>query len=308
MKSKSIYFATVLALVTACISGINTFIAKIAVTGISDPILFTTLKNGIVAILCIGILIGFKKWPEICILKKRQWWKLLAIGIVGGSVPFALFFTGLAKTGALNAALIHKTLFLWVLILGIPFLHERLTRLQWLGVAALFCANLFVGGFSGFSLNVGELMILIATILWAVENIIAKKVLRDVSSSIVMTARMFFGSMALLGWVFIQSNVSIIGILGVEQWGWILLTSVLLFGYVSTWYTALKYAPATYVASILVSGTLITNILSAIFIKHVFTGSDFFISSLYAAGVVFLIVFTRKTGECSNLSITQSSK
>jgi uncharacterized membrane protein len=50
---------------------------------------------------------------------------------------------------------------------------------------------------------------------------------------------------------------------------WMVTTVVLLLGYVTVWYRALKFAPVTIVASILVSATLITNILSAIFVTHV---------------------------------------
>jgi predicted tellurium resistance membrane protein TerC len=47
--------------------------------------------------------------------------------------------------------------------------------------------------------------------------------------------------------------------------------ALLLFGYVTTWYRALKFAPATQVAGVLVGATVITSILRAIFITRVFT-------------------------------------
>ena len=48
------------------------------------------------------------------------------IGVIGGSVPFILFFNGLAMASAPSAAFIHKTLFVWVVLLAVPFLGERL--------------------------------------------------------------------------------------------------------------------------------------------------------------------------------------
>jgi len=42
----------------------------------------------------------------------------------------------------------------------------------------------------------------------------------------------------------------------------------LLTGYVMTWYRALKIAPVTLVASVLTLATIITNVLSSIFITH----------------------------------------
>ena len=126
MKKDFPFGATALALGTMVISGVSVFISKIGVTVINNPIVYTTLKNTMVALLLMGLIIAVKKWAEVKSLTKPQWLKLLAIGVVGGSIPFALFFSGLSKTSAINAALIHKTLFLWVLLLAIPILKERL--------------------------------------------------------------------------------------------------------------------------------------------------------------------------------------
>lgn len=294
MISNTIRYATMLAIATAVISGTNNFLTKIAVTAVKDPIVFTTLKNAAVAVFLVGLILIFKKWPEIVSLTKVQILKLLAIGAVGGSIPFALYFTGLSQTSAVNAALIHKTLFLWVLLLAIPILKERLTAGQWLGVAAIFAANLLVGGFTGFKYNFGELMILAATILWAIENIIAKIVLKDVSSMTVAAARMTIGSLLLLLLVFWQGKIQLVSGLSSAQWQWTLLTSVLLLGYVLSWYTALKYAPASYVAALLVPATLVTNILSAIFVTHSLTLAQISSSTLFIIGMLLMIFSAKK--------------
>lgn len=301
MKNKTLIYATYLALITALISGFSIFLNKIAVTVIKDPVFFTTLKNSIVAIFIIGAILIFKKLPEIVSLTRKQITKLILIGIIGGALPFALFFTGLAKTSAINASLIHKTLFIWVLLLAIPILKERLSTIQWFGVGAIFAANLIVGGFAGFKYNAGELMILAATILWAIENVIAKIALKDISALIVAGARMAVGSLILLAFVFVRGGASAIFALNPEQWLWILIPAVLLTGYVTTWYTALKHAPATYVATLLVPATLVTNILSAIFITRSFALPQIVSAGLFLAGIVLMVFFYKKTDDKSRV-------
>lgn len=295
MKQSALRSATLLALAAAAISGTNNFLTKIALTAVGNPIVFTTLKNAIVAVFLIGVVLVFRRWREIATLTKHQLAKLLAIGVIGGSVPFALYFTGLARTSALNASLIHKTLFVWVLLLAIPILKERVTPLQWLGIAAIFAANLFVGGFAGFRHNAGELMILAATILWAIENIIAKVALRDISSQTVAAARMAVGSLLLGALVLGQGSAGLVTNLTAAQWGWTLLTSALLAGYVLSWYTALKYAPVTYVATLLVPATLITNALSAAFITHSLPTPQAVSAVLFAVGAALVIFFAKRT-------------
>lgn len=295
LKKHPYRYATVLALITAVISGTNNFFTKIAVTAVKDPIIYTTLKNAIVAALLIGIILMLGKWREIISLTRGQMFRLLAIGAIGGSVPFALFFTGLLKTSALNAGLIHKTLFLWVLLLAVPFLKERFSWVQWVGVGTLFAANFVVGGFKGFNFNIGELMVLGATLLWAVENVIAKKALKDISSITVAGARMVVGSLILLTIVLGKGSTVPLSSLSLEQWGWTLLTSVLLLGYVLAWYTALKYAPATYVAALLVPATLVTNMLTAIFITHTLNGIQLTQMTLLIIGAALMVLFVKKT-------------
>jgi len=294
IRSKT-FSATILALSTALISGLNVFVGKIGVTAVKDPIIFTTLKNMIVALLLIGAFIVFRKWREIHTLSKRHWLKLVAVGVVGGSVPFALFFIGLSRTSALNATLIHKTLFLWVLLLAIPILKERMTKGQWIGLGLVAAANVFIGGFQGFKMNTGELMILGATILWAVENVIAKIVLKDVSSLTVSAARMIFGSVVLMVFVALRGGSFTMTQLTAVQWSWTLLSSALLTGYVLTWYAALKRAPATYVAVLLVPATLVTNVLTAAFITHAFPLVQFMNALCVTGGAFLLIRFAKRS-------------
>ncbi|TSC76043.1 MAG: hypothetical protein G01um101431_1061 [Parcubacteria group bacterium Gr01-1014_31] len=287
--------ATTLALATAAISGAANFLNKSALAAVQGPIFFTTMKNGAVAVALIGIVLMSRQWREFFHLRRDQWLRLLLVGVIGGSLPFALFFTGLAQTSAINASLIHKTLVLWVVVLAVPLLKERISWLQGLGIAAVFSANLLVGGFAGFKFNAGELMILAATLLWAVENVIAKRTLADVSSLTVASARMVIGSALLFVLLTWRGEASRIPELNAAQWGWVALSGVLLTGYVLTWYAALKRAPATYVATLLVPATLVTNVLSAVFVTHAIPARDVQAILLFVLGTLLVIRFARTT-------------
>ena len=61
-------------------------------------------------------------------LGRAQWLGLLGVGVIGGSVPFVLFFEGLARAEATQAAFIQKTLVVWVALLAVPLLRERFRR------------------------------------------------------------------------------------------------------------------------------------------------------------------------------------
>jgi drug/metabolite transporter (DMT)-like permease len=295
MTDRTFTTATLLALTTALISGVSIFVNKFAVTEIHDPILFAGVKNGLVAVILLGVLVAYKKRAEVRVLTIPQWTRLGLIGLVGGALPFALFFTGLAMTGAVQGALIHKTLFIWVALLAVVFLRERLSALQWLGVSTLFASNLVVGGFQGFSFNMGELLILAATLLWAVENVLAKRALADLSSLTVVSGRMVFGALFLFAYLAVTGRVGGIVDLTVTGVLWTLLTAVFLLGYVVTWYAALKLAPASYVAALLVPATLVTNVLSAVFVTGILTGPQALSGALMVVGTVLVVRFAYHT-------------
>lgn len=285
-----------LAFATAMISGVSNFVNKLAVTGI-QPLVLTSVKNSIVFLLIAGISILFIKKDSLKQLSKKDWIKLVSIGVIGGSLPFYLFFTALTQMPAINAALIHKSLIFWVALLAVPLLKERITPHHLTGLILLFGSNFLIGGFKGFTFSRPELMVLAATILWSLENVIAKVTLKRIDPLIVAGARMGFGSLILLGATAFTGKMQIVSSLSLQQWGMIALTAIFLLGYVTSWYSALKYAPAISVASILVSATVVTNILSAIFVTRAFSVDQFYQAVLVLAGIAFVVMSSRNLGK-----------
>jgi drug/metabolite transporter (DMT)-like permease len=189
---------------------------------------------------------------------------------------------------AINAALIHKTLVLFVAILALFFLKEKMSRTMVVAVIVLFLSNFIIGGFRGLTYSAGEIMVLVATIIWAVETILAKKALRTIDPDILTSARMGFGSLVLVGASLITSpnEFSSIFSLNATQTFWILATMFTLLLYVTSWYRALQYAPATSVAAVVVGSTVVTNLLSALFITRVLN-----ITVLAQSAVIILCVW-----------------
>ena len=131
----------------------------------------------------------------------RTWAGVGAIAVVGGSVPFVLFFTGLAETGAPQAAFLQKTLVLWVAVLAVVALRERLTAAHWVAIALLVAGQWWLAGGAWFALDRGALLILAATLLWSVETVLARRLLAAVPSGTLAAARMGLGGVLLAGWL-----------------------------------------------------------------------------------------------------------
>jgi uncharacterized membrane protein len=76
---------------------------------------------------------------------------------------------------------------------------------------------------------------------------------------------MGIGTLILLLWVAASGRMEELTGLDWTQWQWVLLTGLLLAGYVATWYAALARAQAIDVTAVLVFGALITAVLAGAF-------------------------------------------
>ena len=125
-----------LVLTTAMISGFSVFINKIGVQKV-DPYFYTFLKNMVAGAVIFGIIILAKNWPKVRGLARADKIKLFWIGLIGGSIPFLLFFKGLSLTAAFRAGFIHKTLFIYVGILAFFFLKEKINKSMLFGLVCM---------------------------------------------------------------------------------------------------------------------------------------------------------------------------
>ncbi|OGM03228.1 hypothetical protein A3K72_01815 [Candidatus Woesearchaeota archaeon RBG_13_36_6] len=277
-------------LLTAIISGFSIFINKFGVTEI-NPYLFTWLKNTVVAIFLLSILIFFKDYKALFKLTKKQWSRLALIGLFGGSIPFLLFFKGLQLTSAASGGFIHKTMFIWVGVLALIFLKEKLNKQMFLAAILLLLGNLLLLQMNSFNIGLGEVLIFLATIFWSIETILSKNALKNLDAKTVAFGRMFFGSLFILVFLVLTGNITTIVSLNMSHVYWVLLTSVFLFFYVFTWYNGLKTISPTVATSILLLGSPITTLLNFIFLDNIVTITQVCGITLIGLGIAYAIYF-----------------
>jgi len=286
--------ALLLALSTTVISGFSVFFSSLATKVITNSNILTTAKNILVALvlsLFVSSPLIFKKLKE---LGKKDWLNLVLVGFIGGSIPFLLFFKGLSLTSPVNAGFIHKTLFIWVTFLAIPLLKEKITKIQWFALTILLVGNYFLVGGKTWTFHSADFLILAATFLWAIEFIIAKKLLANLNPIIVSWGRMFFGAIFLTLYLLLTQQAGGLLSLSSTQWLWLVISAAFLLGYVITWYQALQKLPASLVTSVLVIASPITTALNSIFVSHKYTWQQGLSSVLLLiAAFVFAYVFNR---------------
>lgn len=290
---KGIHKGILLAFVTAIISGIAIFYSKISVAKI-DPLILATTRNSLVGIFFIIYFLATNNVKQLFKLTKKELILLLGIGIIGGSIPFYLFFTGIKLIGAQSANIIHKSLFIWVTILSIFLLKEKMNVKYLIAGLLVFIGTYFFIPFK-LILGKGELLILSATLFWAIENILAKKVLSQTSSELVGLFRMVLGGGILLLITLLSGKAKLLTGLNISQIQTILIGGSILFFYVFTWYKALKYAPANLIALILTFSVVVGNVLNGSLAHISLAGNDWYAMAFItvAMGILMQRLFVR---------------
>lgn len=275
--------------ITAVISGVSVFVNSYAVHAVKSPAVYTTAKNIVAFAVLIAAALGAAAWRrraptsagarflrcptrravgggDPAGLRPLQWLGLAYVGVVGGGVAFVLFFDGLARTTATPAAFVRDSLVIFVAALGVPFLHERVSGWNLAAIGLLVGGEVALArGIGHVGLVAGNLLVLAATVLWAVEVVVARRLLVEVvAPGTLSLVRMGVGSAALCVYLALTGALGDLVALGAGGVGWVLFTGLLLAGYVGTWMTALSRVRAVDVTSVLVASALVTALLQAV--------------------------------------------
>jgi drug/metabolite transporter (DMT)-like permease len=272
-----------LVFLTALISGVSTFVNSYALAGTNSDA-FVTVRNLAVAVMIVPVaFIGSR--AASARLGRADWSRLVAIGLVGGAIPFLLFFRGIqlasAAGGATTASFFYRTLFLMATVLGVVVLRERLRWRVALGAGLLLGGSYLMLSLTSPVLTDGSLYVVAATALWAVEYTISKRALQNLPSGTVALGRMGIGSLALLGYLGFTSQLGAIPAMTGNDWLWVLISAAFLMAFVATWYAGLKWVELGTATSILVLGYPVTFLLGVLA-----RGSGFTMGQALGVGVV----------------------
>ena len=253
-----------LVLATAAISGVSTYVNGFAVSGTSSDV-FVTFRNATVALLIApAALLASRGAGER--LRGSDWGRLVVIGLIGGAIPFLLFFRGLqlatAAGGATTASFLYRTLAIWAVALGVLVLRERFRWRVAAGAGLLLAGNALLLTLRGPVWTDGTLLVLVATLLWAGEYTLSKRALADLDPGTVALGRMGFGALFLLGFLAVSGELT--GVVGFRsvQWEWLGISALLLAAFVATWYAGLKRIELGTASAILVLGYPVTFLVA----------------------------------------------
>lgn len=171
-----------LALVGVClIWGINFSVIKLSLVYF-DPLAFNAVRFPMAALVLIGML---KVKGPIPMPRREHYSRIILLGILGNVVYQLLFIYGIDKTLAGNSSLILATVPVWTLLLSTTLNKERHDIGVWSGIIITLVGIFFVVSGSGTNLSlggnlpVGDLLVLLSAITWALYTVGSQNLTRE---------------------------------------------------------------------------------------------------------------------------------
>ncbi len=285
----------ILAILTAIISGISIPLNKLFIVNL-NPTVFTAVRAIIIGTIFL-IIVSFQSGFDYKKFKHVPWKYLIAVGVIGGALAFLLYFTGLQLTQASTAAFLHDGgLPIFTTLLAFIFLKETINR----KMAYIMCAMivgiiiLYASQVNPSSLwsnpQLGDILIIISVVLWAIEYVIAKKAMSLGETNFVISfARMFFGGIILFGFVLLFGQLGTLLTLSMQEWINIFISTALLFGYVLFWYWSVRIINVSKASAMFLLAPVISLIASIIIFNEQPQALQLIGSAIILVGAYLLI-------------------
>jgi len=255
----------------------GTFIATKLALQEASPATLVWLRFGM-GVLILGAAVTLRR--QFALPSCTEWGYFALVGFIGVTFHQWLQATGLQTAAATTTAWIVATIPVFTALLGWMFLQERLTvlRIFGMGLAAMGVllivskgdlAALAAGDFG----SVGDFLILISAVNWAVFSILSRRGLEQHPA----TRMMFF--VMILGWLF--ASIWLFGfgpgwseIPGLTLNGWSNLLILGIFGsglaYIA-WYDALQALPASQLGAFIYIEPLVTMVMATFLLGEAIT-------------------------------------
>jgi drug/metabolite transporter (DMT)-like permease len=271
---------------------LNTVLVKVVLAQI-DPLAFMTLRFLIMPVLA---LVWLRIAGGSLRFERRDWPQLVACGACGYGVYQYFWMLGLARTTAFASALLGSLAPVFTLIIVAAFRIERVGAFRWTGaIVALLGVAVFEGAFAGrAAVRSGDILTLIAAMIFAGYNVISAKLLARYSPLSLVTITLCIGAvMVVPGGVYavIHTNYDRIGWYAWAVFVYAVLFPILLTYPVWTWAIgrigAARVSLFSYFVPI-IAGALSIPLLHASIASYEIAGS-----LVCIGGMILATIFTR---------------
>ncbi|MBN2540328.1 MAG: DMT family transporter [Bacilli bacterium] len=259
------------------------------------PVTFAGLRYAIAAFVLFGYLLVKKRWNEFKLITKKQWLKLIALGLVMYFLNQGALYLGLTYITPVQVSLVMNFTPIVVLVFSYRVLQEKPTRnnLIGIGIYLIGIALYFFPLDSGTGSIIGYLIMLVAVFSNGSATLMGRDINKQktVSPEVITTISMGLGGGLLLlsGFAFEDPVV-----LEWDMWLVVIVLAILNTAFAFTlWNKTMQVL--TSIESSMINNTMLIQIaiLSWLFLKEPFQLKSIIAILIVSAGV-YLVQFKSK--------------
>lgn len=227
--------------------------AKIVYEDNITPILFVALRYTLAVPVLLLLVPLLRKKDSILFRMRENWKPLLAVGLTGPFLSQVLQYIGLSLTAASETLLLLNLSPVFTVMIAAPVLGERITAQKTTGLLlAVFGTALIVLGGAplhpvlGFGRLVGDIIIILSTLLFAIAGVVGKIAVKSVDATRVTLYSTIFIVPAVWISVFTLEDVSVLLQVSQSTWlivGWVAVVNTAIAFIL--YYKSMKYIEAS---------------------------------------------------------------
>ncbi|UCD63251.1 MAG: DMT family transporter [Candidatus Zixiibacteriota bacterium] len=219
-------------------------------TLIIEPYTFAFFRFTVSSLILLAIVRSMK---HLCPIERRDWWRIIVLAVLVIPLNQMLYMVGQARTAAGHGAFLYATAPVWIFVLAIIHLKEKVLARRAAGIVLAFAGvmTIMLGGKTTFGVEYlwGDIIIFAAVLGWSYYTVLGKPLvekygaLRMTAYAIAIGSALYFPFGLYRALKFDYSGVT------AGAWGAVafmaLGMSVALYG---LWYWVLKYMEASRLA------------------------------------------------------------
>ncbi len=188
-------------------------VGKLALGQIS-PLPLIALRTIVGAVILVSL--ARQSTPNLLAELRKEFRSTLILAVTGVMASGILFYFGLRLTTASNAGIISASTPIWVAVLSWIFMSERFALINFCGVFLSFAGLITIicqGSLEALlqrSFNLGDVLILIGQLNWAVYTVYGRWVLARRSAIVTTASSYLTGAVLLFPLIFLESPIAIV--------------------------------------------------------------------------------------------------
>ena len=265
-------------------------VAKLT-TGQADPVTIAALTT-LFGAAAAAIVLGFRgelRW----LLRRDLAPRLLLIGGLGTALAFFLYFQGVQRTSAIDAALCLQIEPVYAILVSWLVLGHRPTLRRMGAVAILLCGIALAVRGAGLQDPVGVALLLATPLCWQASHLVVLRRLRGVAPPVLTGARYVYGGLLLsVGWLASGGAASLPEGAALASLLPLVAIQGVLLSYVGTlfWYQAIARLDLARATAIVVPSVPLLSLLATfLLLGEVPTAAQWTGMALTAAGVLAFV-------------------